>query len=191
MTRQLVGGEHVFLFRNRDAALLFRGVERIHDQLAVDLHRLFLFAVVEVDSRPEAANAALAGLVQHRIGPHRQHAIGHLCLLLVVPGPRIADIPTAAAAQAAQQQTGADPPPGQGRVGPSSRFGFCEFCRSRSEVHSNASSLRDFPGNKLDSRLLQLGRDERPDCCAADGAGAEAAFVSRVAGIGLSLIGGG
>lgn len=76
MDRQILGREHELFFRRGLARVGTLVVKSVHDHVALDGHGfLFTSFAEEQDPPAEAAHRRLAGLIQRRVGPDRQHCL--------------------------------------------------------------------------------------------------------------------
>jgi len=105
VTRPLLGWEDELLLGERPGGIVHRGVEGVDRQRAVHPDRLLVFVAVKHDPPAVAADARLARLAQHRVGPHVAHPRGDLGLrVLSRPGEALREVPLAAAAQQQHKQ---------------------------------------------------------------------------------------
>jgi hypothetical protein len=109
---QVLGGKHEFLVRRGPLLIGAFVVKRVDNHIALDGDGLVFVSVgKEHDPPAKAAYGRLAGLVQRRVGPDRQHAVGGLRFgLRLEHRQRLAEVPLGAARhglQGGQQQADA------------------------------------------------------------------------------------
>jgi len=78
---KILCGKDELLLWNRSIWITVGCVEREHDQLAIDLDRLFFIDTIEHDPTPKTADSFLSGLAEDRVGPNIGHPTRYLRFL--------------------------------------------------------------------------------------------------------------